>query len=93
MIPTTFSLDYDNTYTRHPELWLKFVEDAHAHGHKVYCITFRYDYECDDIDPRLKQLVEIIPTGRKAKRTFARLKNIYVDVWIDDQPDYIVEGL
>lgn len=92
MMTSIISLDYDNTYTRDPEMWLEFVKDAQKRGHKVYCITYRYEHECIDMDSRLTQLVEVIPTGRRAKRSFARTMLIQVDIWIDDQPDYIVSG-
>jgi hypothetical protein len=86
------SLDYDDTFTKDVDFWLEFVKNAQTRGHIVYCITFRYIEECDDLDPRLTALVKIIPTGRKAKRTFASTQGINVDVWIDDQPDFIVYG-
>jgi hypothetical protein len=90
---TTFSLDYDGTYTSDPELWLDWVQKAQSRGHRVICVTMRHDTSLGDdvFDPRLKALVEVVPTGHKAKKKFMRMKGINIDIWIDDQPDFLYE--
>lgn len=40
------ALDYDGTYTADPDMWLRFVEEAQAAGHKVFIVTMRYESEC-----------------------------------------------
>lgn len=35
------SIDFDDTYTRDPEMWNAFIRLAQASGHKVYCVTAR----------------------------------------------------
>lgn len=87
---TNFALDYDDTYTRDPDLWLDWVNRALEKGHTVKVVTMRYQYEGVTMDSRLLELVEVIFTERKAKRIFAKLKGYNVDVWIDDRPDFIV---
>lgn len=85
------ALDYDNTYTRDPEFWLDFVQKAHSCNHCVMCVTMRYPHEVLNMDKRLLELVEVIPTGRKAKKKFMRLQGHQVDIWIDDNPDGLYE--
>lgn len=90
---TTFSLDYDGTYTADPELWLEFIKRAHERGHKVVCVTMRHLHETKDadFDPRLSALVKVFPTSRKAKKQFMRMQGWKIDVWIDDNPDWLYE--
>lgn len=90
---TTFSLDYDGTFTADPELWLEFVKRAHERGHKVVVVTMRHLHETEDnsFDPRLKALVTVFPTGRKAKKAHMRKQGVHIDIWIDDNPDWLYE--
>ena len=81
------AIDYDNTYTLAPKMWLQIIEIMQAQGFYVMCVTFRHEYECGDIDPRLRSKVnEFIATGRKAKFQFLNDKDIDIDIWIDDDP-------
>lgn len=86
------SLDYDDTFTRDPDFWLDFVKSTQLKGHKVVCVTARHHIQTmdADFDPRLKELIEIFPTGGKGKMQFMRNKGWEIDVWIDDQPHWIV---
>jgi hydroxymethylpyrimidine pyrophosphatase-like HAD family hydrolase len=90
----TIALDYDGTYTADPELWLAFIKNAHARGHKVVCVTMRHAPEIHEalFDPRLKELVTVYPTGREAKKKHMRMKGVQIDIWIDDNPEWIFEG-
>lgn len=83
------SLDYDDTFTKDPEFWLSFVKQAQERGHIVKCITMRFPEGKDTMDPRLLELVEVIFTSHKGKKKFVRNLGIFVDIWIDDNPDYI----
>lgn len=85
------ALDYDDTYTVDPDLWLSFVALAKARDHEVFVVTMRYPGEVTSMDPSLVKLVDrVIPTGRQLKRQFTEKMGIYIDVWIDDMPEYIV---
>jgi hypothetical protein len=85
----TISLDYDNTYTADPELWLEFVKNAKSRGHEVVCITMRYP-EDNTLDSRLTDLVRVVFTSHEQKRAFCARQNLYPNIWIDDMPEYIV---
>lgn len=83
------SLDYDATFTNDPDLWITFVKQAQERGHIVKCITMRFPEGKASMDPRLLELVEVIFTSHKGKRQFIRNLGMYVDVWVDDSPEYI----
>lgn len=87
------ALDYDDTYTVDPDLWLAFVELAKMRGHIVYVVTMRYQSETSSMDGRLLGAVQgVIPTGRQLKREFTENMGLYFDVWIDDMPEYVVKS-
>lgn len=91
------SIDFDDTYTRDPELWDLFVELAQSRGHTVYCVTARGDrgedrYEVVDSIGQLIGADNCIFTDGKAKRKFCFDQNISIDVWCDDMPEAIVQG-
>lgn len=77
-------LDYDGTYTRDPELWDKFVMMAELRGHEVVCITMRYETE-----PVFDMPCEVVYTGRQAK--ISNIAGCRVDIWIDDNPQWILK--
>jgi len=87
------SLDYDGTYTEAPEMWNEFISNAVSHGHEIIVVTMRYE-ETEgtivkyDLERKVSQ---IIFTGRQGKREFLRKLNLEPDVWIDDQPEYILD--
>lgn len=84
------SLDYDNTYTRDPAYWDKFIALTRQYCHTVYCVTMRYPSEGDDVIKNLEGKVsDIFFTSRQAKKDFMFSKGICIDVWIDDMPFFI----
>jgi hypothetical protein len=89
----TIALDYDGTFTADPALWLAFIEQAQKNGHRVICVTMRYEHELDNrvFNTRLKELVEIFATGRKAKKTYMQKQDQMIDIWIDDNPNFLYE--
>ena len=79
------SLDYDYTYTEDPILWNTFLSVAKDRGHQVYVVTMRYPEE--PIDDEVARFVDgVIYTSRKAKKAYVALKDIHIDIWIDDNP-------
>ncbi len=85
------SLDYDNTYTRDPEMWNKFILDAEEIGHKVICVTGRahLDHFMKPVLDSIGKLCPVVFAGSKWKRDAALEAGWKVDVWIDDMPEYI----
>jgi len=84
------ALDYDKTYTEDPEMWQQFITLAHKQNHTVMCVTLRHDFENGDMCKILIDRVRVIYTGRQAKREFVKNLGVWIDVWIDDTPDFIV---
>jgi hypothetical protein len=88
------SLDFDGTYTKDPELWDTFIKDARSKGHKVYVVTMRYGHgpEACEVKSGLSTKVDdIYFTSRTAKKPYMRALDIWIDIWIDDQPEFILE--
>lgn len=90
------SIDFDDTYTRDPQLWNEFIRTAKAAGHIVYCVTARGEqYEEEEylkVRPTIGQHVgqdNCIFTDGMQKRQFCLDKNIRIHVWIDDMPEAI----
>jgi hypothetical protein len=85
------ALDYDDTYTRDPNAWNEFIDLMHRNDHTVYCVTMRYPNEAQAVRDALGKRVDgIFCTGRKAKRPFMFARGIRIDVWIDDEPSWII---
>jgi len=87
------ALDFDETYTCDPILWNNFIKNAMLRDHHIYCVTFRHVHEGLEVMQSVGQYVgvsNVIFTGRKAKRKFCGDMGVYIDVWIDDSPEYIV---
>lgn len=93
------SIDFDYTYTRDPELWNTFIQQALRRGHIVYCVTARtleYPDERKEVLESIGQLIgasNCIFTGGQAKRPFCQAQNINIDVWVDDMPEAIPAGM
>lgn len=90
---TVISLDYDDTYTKDPDLWQAFITLCKSRDIEVVCVTFRYESETFDMDPRLTERIRVFPTGRRSKKEFMQEQGIEVSIWIDDMPEFIVPGI
>lgn len=90
---TVFGIDFDGTWSRDPGIWSKFTADVLAAGHKVWVVTARRDDEEELVQDVLD--VTGLPRWRhvftrlQAKRPFCEERGIKIDVWIDDDPQYI----
>lgn len=87
------ALDFDDTYTRDPEFWDKFIDDAKDRGHDIRIVTFRKSTMTDPALTRLSEKIPVIFTEYMQKRAFCNYLGWMVDVWIDDSPEFIVEPL
>lgn len=91
------ALDWDGTFTRDPGLWAWFAKRATCHGHIVRIVTFRDIDDCKDIlatldEHGLKEVLPIECTGGIQKREYCEKVGWMPDVWIDDQPEFIVRS-
>lgn len=88
------ALDWDDTVTRDPKMWMQFVWLARKAGHDVRIVTMRYPRELDDVKMLLSQHnledLQIICTERDQKRPATERHGWLPHVWIDDTPEFIV---
>lgn len=83
------ALDFDDTYTRDPQMWDQFIGFAKARGHDIRIVTFRKSTMTDPALDRLAQVIPVIYTEYIHKRAFTNHLGWIVDVWIDDSPEFI----
>jgi len=86
----TICLDYDGTYTEFPYLMHMIIEYGSKHNVKVILATMRYPEEIDDGLKELQKKIDVYFTSRKAKQNYLLLQGIKPDIWIDDNPKWIV---
>jgi hypothetical protein len=86
-------IDYDGTFSADPGLWRGFVKQAVARGHKCLCVTGRSDVGDlgDEVRRALGSLMPVLFAGLAWKRDTASAAGYDVDVWIDDNPEYVGE--
>lgn len=86
-------LDWDNTYTADPMLWLGFIKEAQKR-HKVFIVTARPPEHGDEIRKEMDPLgVEIIYCSGKPKIAVTGEAQVSIDIWIDDMPELLFAGV
>jgi hypothetical protein len=91
------AIDYDDTFTADPELFKMFVELGKARGHSFVCVTARRDGPCefrgphrgDQVREAMKGLMPIVFAKHDYKHEAAVKAGYYVDVWVDDHPEWV----
>jgi hydroxymethylpyrimidine pyrophosphatase-like HAD family hydrolase len=89
------AIDYDGTYTDDPEAWNKVIQVLQAAGHEVICVTMRYGKSQAKLWRSAETILDlegvmIYYTGRKAKKPWCEEQGLNVDIWIDDNPFWVV---
>jgi hypothetical protein len=90
------AIDFDDTYTRDPQMWDAFIGLALKNGHNVYCVTARAHAQDEQVLGSIGQMVgrqNCYFTAMQGKRAYMWANKIRIDVWIDDMPDMIVNGI
>ena len=85
----TICIDYDGTFTAAPELIGDFIIAAKKLGHRVICVTMRYENEGKEVLESIGTLCKVIFTNRTAKISFLKEMGIVPDIWMDDQPEFL----
>lgn len=86
------ALDYDRTYKLEPELFLNIVRLFVEAGHTVYAITTGTYQESLGIDQRLRKLAKsVLATNHQSKFEFVKRMDIWIDIWINDDPAAIFD--
>lgn len=90
-------LDYDGTFTAHPEMWIAFIENAHSLNHRVYIVTARMDSEENKQEiaeqTGLKPYRVYMTSGSAKSWYCEQIKGTKIDIWIDDNPSTITNGI
>jgi hypothetical protein len=87
------ALDFDDTYTRDPVTWDRFIILMQTAGHRIICVTMRSKAEGAQVHEALDPFdVPIFFTNRAAKKPFMNELSVNVDVWIDDNPFWILNN-
>jgi uncharacterized protein YueI len=73
------ALDYDNTFTQDPGMWMAFIYMAQRCGHEITIVTSRHPHT-----PVPLTGLPVIYCGFTAKHNHHK-----ADVWIDDDPKHI----
>ena len=81
------ALDYDDTYTRHPNFWNEFIR----YGSEVFDVDIRIvTHRHPDLDNIGEMPIPIIYTNGVAKKFFCEFYAGWVpDVWVEDRPETI----
>jgi hypothetical protein len=90
------AVDFDDTYTRDPAMWNDFILLAKSFGHTVYCVTARAHSQDEQVLGSIGRVVgadHCYFTAMQGKRAYMWANKIKIDVWIDDMPDMIVNGI
>jgi hypothetical protein len=84
-------IDYDGTYTAMPELINSIIVKCRELDYIIYLATMRYENEVDDNFIELMAKVDkTIFTGRQAKLYYLLSIGIKPDLWIDDNPTWLL---
>lgn len=93
---TCIALDFDCTFTSDIEFWRLFVLLCSMRGHTVWIITARHDTPenhkqlTDVIGAQTLALVAgMIFSNHRPKRAVAEERNIKINIWIDDLPEFV----
>jgi len=90
------SIDFDDTYTRDPDTWNLVIAQLQLSGHQVYCVTYRTPEEGLEVYSTIGRIVgtnRCYFTSHQSKQAYTRQQGIKIDVWIDDMPITILEGI
>ncbi|WP_143279603.1 hypothetical protein [Burkholderia cenocepacia] len=85
------ALDFDGTFTEDPEAWHVFIDLFKSKGHSIFLITMRHPHEANRAMKDLAKKIPVVFTSRQAKKKFVEEQGIKINVWIDDNPHWILE--
>ncbi len=79
----TFGIDFDDTITKHPEMFSKIINTMIDYGCDIYIVTARQQSGwCEKLRAfHLATGIDVIFTGATAKHDV-----VDIDIWIDDFP-------
>tara|TARA_Y100000310_G_scaffold193566_1_gene193507 strand:+ start:3417 stop:3830 length:414 start_codon:yes stop_codon:yes gene_type:complete len=93
--PAHIGIDFDDTITVNPAMWLAIIEIMQKNGHPVTIVTIRH--KNDPCNPEIEAFADLagipyVATEGKQKAAFMDAEGRHVDIWIDDSPSLIPAG-
>ncbi len=90
--PLVIALDYDDTYSADPDMFLMFALAARTRGHTVHIVTMREPRDVVEEHERITSKdIQIFYTSGEDKDPVMKGHGIDVDIWIDDNPRFVGE--
>ena len=83
------AIDYDGTYSSDPSMFDAIIHLMKAKGHQVILVTGRSEEFGLDVKDAIGDMIPIVFAGTKWKRVAAMAAGYDVNIWIDDNPEYI----
>lgn len=90
-----FGIDFDGTFAADPALFHSFLDLLTARGHTAVIVTGRskptgrWGLREFEVEVVTKGRLPIVYAGMKFKRLAAQEAGYKVDIWIDDNPEFI----
>lgn len=87
------AIDFDNTLTTSPKLWLSIMDQLRTAGFDVVMVTNRSPGGKSEAEVRalVGNLLPVVFAAGEYKKEAARKRGFDVSIWIDDQPWTIQE--
>lgn len=87
----TFAVDFDGTYAADPDLFCALIMEMERRGHRAVIVTGRSDTPPwnEEVRAAIPMGIPVVFAGAHWKRVAAMHAGYRVDIWIDDNPEYI----
>jgi hypothetical protein len=92
----TFGIDFDGTFAADPELFRCIIKAITNHHHKVVFVTGRDESRSEEVRDLIGRTFgseashfSIVFAGAKWKKEAAVESGYNINIWIDDNPEYI----
>lgn len=85
------AIDFDGTFAADPRLFHEFARLARSFGHRVVVVSGRSDEPPwgDELREVVGDGIPVVLAGSIWKRAAAEAAGYRVDIWIDDNPEYV----
>ena len=83
------AIDYDDTYTAHPEMFNNIIGTLKNFGCNIYIVTYRHSTQFTDMNMDIEYINDYIFTSGIAKQKYCEDNGLMIDIWVDDSPDAI----
>lgn len=87
------AVDFDNTISAAPALFLEIMRVMEKHGWQVIVVTYRQP-NCfpEDLQFLVDKGYKVYYTGQIGKAGFMKNRGIVPNIWIDDEPETILRN-